>query len=176
MTNDSKHTGARRAMDKAEDVIGAAVGKVAASVSGGSTSGFVRNAVLGDLYEIEAAELALSRGTQPIRNIAQEMLSEHRQNSQRLISTAKRVESETEVPSDLDERRRGMIDNLRTAPDDEFEKVFVQQQKAAHEEALDLYRTYAEEGESEPLREFAGQTLPVLKRHLKHVHGLTAGR
>lgn len=170
------HTGARRALDNAEDAVGAAVGAASAAMSGNSTSGFVKNAMLGDLYEIQAAELALSRAAPRLQSLAREMLSDHRQNSQRLISTVKSAKTDIDIPADLDERRRGLIDNLRTAPPEEFEDSFIRQQQAVHEEAVQLYRNYCENGESEALRSFAGTALPVLERHLEHVQGLSAGR
>lgn len=171
-----RHTGARHAIDKAEDAVGDVVGKASAALSGGSTSGFVKNAILSDLYEIEAAELALSRGTPATQDLAREILSDHRQNSQKLVSTVKNARADVDIPGELDERRRGMIDNLRAAPSEEFETVFIQQQTSAHEEAVQLYRNYAENGEVEPLRSFAGTALPVLQRHLDHVQGLSSGR
>ena len=63
--NDRTHSGSRRSIDKAEDATAAAVGQVSARLKGGETYHFATNALLGDIYKIEAARLALKRSRSP---------------------------------------------------------------------------------------------------------------
>ena len=79
-------------------------------------------------------------------------------------------------PAAMDERRQGLIDNLRAASGTDFDRTFVTQQIAAHEEALTLHRGYAENGDNPALKTFAGKTVPKLEEHLKGAQALqTAG-
>jgi putative membrane protein len=69
------------------------------------------------------------------------------------------------MPSAMDERRQGLIDNLKQASAQDFDKVFINQQVAAHEEALTLHRTYAENGDNAALKAFAAKTAPIIQAH-----------
>lgn len=167
------HEGASRMVDKAQDAVGAAVGKTSASIGGGTTKGFVKNAALSDMYEIEAAELAIRRtASPPIVKLAEQMIDDHGKASAELKRTVAALDDVDAPPARLDERRQGMIDNLEAAPDEEFDKSYLDQQYAAHDEAVTLFRNYSEHGDEPKLKAFASETLPVLERHLSHVQEL----
>jgi putative membrane protein len=51
------------------------------------------------------------------------------------------------APAGLDERRKGLIDNLNAAAPADFDKVYITQQEAAHNEALTLMQGYADHGD-----------------------------
>jgi len=57
---------------------------------------------------------------------------------------------------------------------EEFDKAYIDAQAQAHDEAVALFEGYSTEGKEGPLKAFATATLPVLKSHQEHVHGLTA--
>lgn len=167
---DRKHTGAERAIDKLQDATAGAVGKTAAAAGAGSTKAFVENAARGDRYEILASELALDRARSPeVRKIAEEIIHDHRQASQELQAAVQAAAPDLTPPSDLDNRRQGMLDNLKAAPDEDFDKTYVDQQLAAHEEAVTLFNGYRDRGDDGPLKAFAAKTAPVLERHRAHV-------
>lgn len=174
MANENEtHTGAGRAVDKAQDAVGAAVGKASASLGGGSTGAFVKNAALGDMYEIQAAEVALRRAKDPkVRTLAEEMIADHRKASANLKSEVQSLDDVAGPPGELDARRKGMIENLEKAPDAEFDASYLEQQSAAHDEATTLFRNYADNGDNPKLKAFAQETLPVLERHFEHVRQL----
>lgn len=169
-----KHGKVEGTIDTVQDMAGAAVGKATAAMGGGSSEQFVENAALGDMFEIRAGEIALRRAAgQPVRELAEEMIKDHRQSQSELQYAMQRSTlSDLPSPDSLDARRQGFIDNLDAAPDSEFDKTYVRQQLAAHEEAVTLFRNYKENGDNTELRHFAGETLPVLERHLQHVRQL----
>lgn len=174
MTEENEtHEGASRMADKAQDAVGAAVGKASASVGGGTTKGFVKNAALSDMYEIRAAEIAKRRSRTPsITRLAEQMIDDHTKASADLKSILASLDGLDAPPAQLDERRQGLVDNLDAAPEDEFDKSYLEQQHAAHDEAITLFRNYAENGDKAELKTFASQTLPVLERHMQHVQDL----
>ncbi|MDB5621992.1 MAG: outer membrane protein, partial [Devosia sp.] len=47
-------------------------------------------------------------------------------------------------------------------------------QAAAHMEAVDLFRTFADEGDNEAVQAFAAETLPTLDMHKQHIKELVA--
>ena len=63
------------------------------------------------------------------------------------------------------------LDALRDAGDN-FDQVYLEQQAAAHEKALNMLRNYAESGDTPALQQFASQTAGVVEGHLEEVRQL----
>jgi putative membrane protein len=165
--------GMKHALNKAADMVGGMVGMASASTAGAHDSAaFVMNAGISDLYEIEAANLAMRRAqSESVRNFA-EMMVEHHTTAMHQMQSAL-MSSEVTGPSpelkpirELDNRREGMIRHLQEAPEDGFDKTYLDQQRAAHQEAATLHRGYAENGDNPQLRSLAVGGLPMIERHL----------
>jgi putative membrane protein len=156
-----------RMMDSAGGMIGAA--KAAAITTAGA---FVENAAIGDRYEIESARLALQRSQSPlIRAAAERMIIDHTANTHHLMAALEMNEARgvAEPPAALDKRRQTMIEHLRDAPDEGFDRTYASQQVMAHEETVALMRSYASGGDNPQLRSVAQSALPVVERHLEHM-------
>lgn len=138
---------------------------------------FIEQAAIADLYEREAARLALERSrSEAIRMIALKMLDDHMTSTHQLKSTLRSMKAAPTPPKDLDKRRQTMIDNLDEADDDEFDQRYLEQQCTAHEEAVALFESFATRGENDPgLTMFAAGTLPSLRRHLYMVMEMQQG-
>jgi putative membrane protein len=78
-------------------------------------------------------------------------------------------------PAGLDQRRQGLLDNLKSAPAADFDKTYIDQQVAAHQEALTLHQGYADNGDDAGLKAFAGKTAPKVQTHLDRAKSLQAG-
>jgi putative membrane protein len=172
--NDNNGGGLKGAVDKAQDMIGGVVGMASAATAGSHDSeAFVANAGIGDLYEIEAGEMAMLRSrSDGVRDFAQMMVEHHTTSMHQMQSALASSEVRSDLPSlqapmDLDERRRGMIDNLRDAPDDAFDGRYMDQQRSAHQETATLLKGYLEHGDNPQLRSVARGALPMVERHLK---------
>lgn len=163
-----------RALDKALDSAGGMIGRAQAATTH-EAGEFVERAAIGEVYEIESSRIALDRTRNPkVRETAQAMIDDHTDNSARLETAAyqsPRVEA-SHVPRGLDRRREAMLDHLRTAPEDEFDRTYLGQQVMAHEEAARLMHNYRHEGDCPVLRRFAAETSPVIEGHLDHVRRL----
>jgi putative membrane protein len=160
------------AVDKAQDATGAAVGAASANTLGPhDTAAFVSNASQSDIYEIEAAKTAQARTKNPdIKAFAKMMVTDHTATSKALAPLA---QAAGQTPADkLDQRRQGFIDNLKTASDADFDKVYVDQQVAAHKEALDLMTGYAKDGSDAGLKDAAAKTAPKVQAHLDKITGI----
>jgi putative membrane protein len=157
------------AVDKAQDATGAAVGAVSANTIGAHDTGaFVSNASQSDMYEIEAAKTAQARTKNPeIKAFAKMMATDHAATSKKMAPLAAAA---GKTPADkLDQRRQGFVDNLKTASDADFDKVYVDQQVAAHKEALDLMTGYAKDGADAGLKDAAAKTAPKVQMHLDKI-------
>lgn len=161
--NERRNNGADT-VDRVKDAIGGAVGLASAAVGGHSEAMFVKNARIADLYEIRAAEIALSRTRSPeLRRYAETMVDDHRNSIHQLEKAL--VGKDVEVPAELDTRRQSMIEHLVDASDEAFDETYVKQQHAAHSEAMTLFEGYAKSGAGTPLGAYAAGAIPVLKQH-----------
>jgi putative membrane protein len=80
-----------------------------------------------------------------------------------------------QTPADkLDQRRQGFIDNLKSASDAAFDKTYIDQQVAAHEEALTLLQGYAKDGSDAGLKAAAAKIVPTVQMHLDKAKSIQA--
>jgi len=150
-----------------QDAASGAVGAASAATLGRTTEGFVTNAAISDMFEIQSSRLAMEKSQNAeLKRMAQQIIADHERTSGELKTAAGSAQGVT-VPTAMDERRQGMIDNLRQAPAEQFDRVYLAQQTAAHNEAVTLYRTYGENGDNQQLKAFATKTLPALQNHLQ---------
>jgi putative membrane protein len=159
------------AVDKMIDTVGGAAGAAKAATAT-SAKTFVENAAIGDRYEIESSRLALERSRSPeVRLAAQQMIADHMANTHHLMAALEMNETIglPQPPQALDSRRRTMIDHLRDASEDAFDKTYASQQVMAHEETVALMRSFANGGDNSQLRSLAQSALPVVERHLQHM-------
>lgn len=160
------------AVNSAQDAAGAAVGAAAAATTGQmTTEEFVTNAAISDMYEIQAGQIAQKKGQSAgVKDFGKMMVADHTaltNEMKPLVAAAGQT-----PPAGLDERRKGMIDNLNAAPAAEFDRTYLAQQEAAHNEALTLMQGYAENGGDAGLKAAAAKAAPKVQQHLDRVRQL----
>ena len=162
------------AASKAMDTVGGLAGQAEAATTSKAPT-FVENVAISDMYEIEAGRIALDRSSSPpIREVAQKMIDDHTQSTSKLKKavTESQMVDGTAMPTRLDTRREKMIKHLRDAPDDGFNKSYVDQQTLAHKEAVTLMHHYRDEGDCPVLRGFAREVAPIIESHLERMKSL----
>jgi putative membrane protein len=161
-------------VNQAQDATGAAVGATSAATMGSHDTGaFVDNAVQGNMYEIDAAKIAQDKSKNAdVKAFAKMMITDHTaiQNEMKpLIAKAGKT-----PPTELDQRRKGFLDNLRAAAPADFDKTYIDQQVAAHKETLTLLNGYAENGDDAGLKAAAAKTAPKVQQHLDKAQAIQA--
>ena len=162
-------------VNAAQDAASAAVG--AASATGAaatnSTDAFVTGLVTSGMYEIEAGKIAEKKAKDPaVKTFAKMMVADHTALSKEADPAIKA--SGKPVPTELDERRKGLIDNLNAASPADFDAAYLSQQEAAHDEALTLLKGYADGGDDAGLKAVATGAIPKVQAHLEKVKALKA--
>jgi putative membrane protein len=162
------------ATNAAQDAVGAAVGQTSAATLGShDTGGFVSNASQSDMYEIQAGQIAATRAkSADVKAFGKSMVTQHTAmaNEMKPLITAA-----GQTPADkLDERRQGFIDNLKSASDADFDKTYIDQQVAAHGEALTLMQGYADGGGDAGLKAGAAKAVPKVQMHLDKAKSIQA--
>jgi putative membrane protein len=149
-----------------KDAAGVTIGAASAELTT-TSQGFVTAAVIGNLYEVEAAKIAAERShDSKLQAFAAEMITAHTDALNTLKSILPGSGTEVTVPNHLDDRRQGMIDELRAAKSADFDGRYISQQVDAHREMLILMNVYAKNGDVTALKKFASDTAPVVQKHL----------
>lgn len=168
--------GASPAVDKAQDMAAAPVGQVSAATLGANTpSAYVPNAAMGDMYEIMASDIALERSQNAaLKRLATMIKSDHTDASNKFKAILGGMTPPMTPPAALDERRQGLIDNLRSAGAADFDRVYLDQQIAAHNEALTLHRGFSDNENAPVLAAHARSVVPKIEGHLRIAEQLKA--
>lgn len=149
----------------AENATAGAVGAVSAATTT-TAGGFVTAAATSDMYEIQAAKLAQQTSTNPaVKKFAARMIKDHTASSDKLKALLAKGGINATLPTDLDERRKGMLDNLAKAKPADFDKMYADQQMAAHDEAVTLLKGFVDHGDNADLKAFATSILPTVQEH-----------
>ena len=164
------------AVDKAQDAVSAPVDQTSAATMGANmVSAYVPNAAMGDMYEIQAADIALERaGRADVKALAQMIKTDHTAASAALKTAAATAAPDVALPGELDQRRKGLLDNLRSAGVADFDKVYIDQQVAAHQEAVTLHRGFADNTDAPALAAHARTVLPKIEAHLQKAQEIQA--
>lgn len=134
-------------------------------------NGFASAVAAGDLYEIESATLAKSKaGSAEVKELAGHIETDHKTSTAEL-KTAASSAGVTVTPV-LDAEKQGMLDQLKAASGAEFDRLFVEQQKTAHQKALALLQGYASGGDNPALKAFASKGATVVQGHIEHINGM----
>ena len=177
-TTDSTKSAVADKTAVAQDSAAAVVGPLSAATAGSlSAAAFVDNAAQSDMYEIEAAKLAEQRSTSPaIKTFAAMVISAHTKSSAELKQiVASGGAGDAKLPTALDNRRQGLIDNLKSASADDFDPRYVDQQQASHREAEILMKGYSTAGSNAQLKTFAAKMAPIVTSHTKMAENLDRG-
>lgn len=138
-----------------------------------TTTLYVDQAAVGDLYEIEASNIALKRSKNPkVREFAQMMIDHHSKTLSDLQKFVADNPVNRAVPQNVDPRRRAMLTNLEKAGDTEFDEQYLGQQAHAHDEAYNLHRSFANGGDYPELGVIAGQVAELVQQHQKTLASL----
>lgn len=169
--------GQTEAANTVQDAAAAPVGQMSAAILGANTvGGYVPAAAMADMYEIQAAAIAQERSTNAeVKELAGMITRDHTDSSNKLKSMAPTAAPDVTLPTELDERRQGMLDNLRSAPAADFDRVYLQQQVAAHQEALTLHRGFSDNADAPQLAGLAREVVPKIEMHLQHAQRLMDG-
>jgi putative membrane protein len=150
-----------------------AVKNAAASMSIGtpSASEFVAKAAQANMLEIDSSKLAAERSKNPdIKKFAQQMVKDHTKLGDELKATAQKAGFTEPTAPDSDMQRK--LDDLKNASALDFDKKYVDLQGKAHDDAVNLFKTYAEKGDNTELKAVAAKALPQLQKHADEVKTL----
>lgn len=164
---DNAQQNANEAVNATQDMTSGVVGQTSAATMGANTvEGFVTNLAVGNMYELQAAEVAQSKSSNAqVKELASMITRDHTSAGDKLKSTAPTAAPNVAIPMQLDERRQGLIDNLNAASADDFDKVYLEQQVAAHNETLTLLNGFSDNTDAPALASLARELVQPVTMH-----------
>ncbi len=104
---------------------------------------FVHSAAISGAFEIRSSELALNKAeSAEVKDFAQMMVRDHGKANRELMTLAK--EMGAELPKALDNKHSQAIQKLGGLSGPAFDRMYIQAQLDAHNEAVALFRNYGE--------------------------------
>lgn len=127
---------------------------------------FVNAAAQANLAEIRTAEMAVERAkSADVKAFAQAIIDEHKASGEALKAAASAA-ALAPPPETLDDFHMRRINDLNeTDGDEDFDADFMALQVDAHNDAIDLFKDYAQDGDIAQVQSFAATTLPKLEEH-----------
>ncbi len=139
---------------------------VAAVAQAPAAPTYVMNAGAGDQYEIQSSRLLLtSTKNAKLRSFASMMVTDHTKSTADVKAAAMRAGLHP-APPKLDAMGTKNVAALRAATGTARDRLYVEQQKSAHQRALTLHQTYAQSGTAAPLKTVAASIAPVVQTHI----------
>jgi putative membrane protein len=140
------------------------------------TSNYVEKAAIGDMFEIQSSQLALKQAQNPdIKTFAQRMITDHTTSSEALKAGIQSAGLDVKAPDKLDKAHQAKLDNLKKANGKDFDQAYMRDQLAAHKEALQLHKTYADKGDNPVLKKTAANTATIVEHHLAMAQDIAKG-
>ena len=139
------------------------------------TTEFVDKVAVSNKFEIDTSQLALKYGKdEDVKKFAQQMIDDHTKAGEDFKAAVK--DAGIEQPADsLDMSHNATYAKLRVFTTEAgFDASYLSAQLDAHKDAVALFRDYAANGSTPPLKAFAEKTLPTLEHHLMMVEELSA--
>ena len=131
------------------------------------TEDFVAEAATSDMFEIESSKLAIARSDDATKAFAEQMVKDHQKTSQELKALVSGGKVQAKIPQAMTSGQKKMLDKLNSLQGEDFTKQYHSDQEEAHEDAVDLFKRYGDEGDNPDLKAWAAKTRPALEHHLQ---------
>ena len=136
-----------------------------AAATGSADQVYVQNAAASDMFEIETSKLALDKAALPsIKTFAQMMIDEHGKSTTELKAAAGQagIPVPTALPADLQTK----LDALRPLSGAAFDRQYLADQRAGHQDTLAKVNGYLAAAPAGPLKDHAAKVTGVVQKHL----------
>ncbi len=131
------------------------------------TVDFVQEAATSDMFEIASSKLAAERGDDATKAFAQQMITDHQKTTDELKGLVASGKVKAPLPTAMTSSQQSMLAKLNGLQGVDFNKQYHSDQESAHEDAVDLFKRYGDEGENADLKAWAASTRPALEHHLQ---------
>ena len=128
---------------------------------------FLRTASAAGLSEVQEGQMAQSKGDAAVQKIGAQMVADHTKINHQLADLAQT--KGVAVSSSSTNAQAAQAAHLNELGSASFNRIYLRDQKLAHEQAIKLFRTEAQSGTDADLKKFASTNLPTLQEHLQMI-------
>lgn len=155
------------------DLPGAPVGPATGDQLPIVAADFIALAAVSDLFEINASRLVVERAPSgPVKAAAEMLFAAHTLAARIFPTVIEQAGLAMSTTPTLTSELEAMLDQLTAAAPEALERLYVEQQIIAHQNAIAGFTTYATSGDNETLRAYAQMMLPALQSHLAMIQTL----
>jgi len=127
---------------------------------------FVKKAAAGGLAEVELGQLAVKNGSsEEVKQFGQRMINDHSKANDELKQIAS--QEHVKLPSEPDQQDRATKERLEKLSGAEFDQAYMSQMVNDHKKDVAEFERVSRSARNPAVKDFAQQTLPVLRGHLK---------
>lgn len=135
------------------------------SAMAGGTTGFAAEAARGSMLEVRLADLALRKSNDAdVKAFANRMKTDHTAANDKLKSI---VGANEQLPTTLSAEQQQQVSSLESKSGKDFDKAYADLMVQDHQKDVSEFENAQNSAPTQDLRQFASQTLPTLKEHLK---------
>ncbi len=132
---------------------------------------FIDMAAQTDMTEAHFGQMAENQASaQGVKDYAQMLVTDHTNDYQQLSMTANKAGGT--VPKGLDAAHEKMVVPFHSLKGSAFDRRFIHEMVAGHEQAIAAYKREANDGQNADLKAYANQALPTLEKHLQNARDL----
>jgi putative membrane protein len=143
-----------------------------------TSQSFIEEASTANEFEIQSSKAALQLSQNAeVKKFAQEMIDDHTAagNDMKAAITQAKADIIVREPAEgLDATHQQILDDLKNAPSDQFDRKYIDAQVDAHNQAVSLFSDYSQNGDNKALKDFSAKTLPTLQKHKEHIDSLAS--
>jgi len=131
---------------------------------------FIMQATNGGMAEIELSRIAAQNGARAdVKAFAQRLVEDHGKAGKELEAISAKLGAAPPKPTAA---QQGDMKRFAELKGEKLDQAYVERMVRDHKGTIALFEKHAKSGDSPELKQFASQTLPVLKEHLKMVLAL----
>ncbi|MFC7536661.1 DUF4142 domain-containing protein [Sphingomonas sp. GCM10030256] len=149
------------------------VANMADNVVGATSAGaeaYVTAAAASDMFEIETSKLAQQKGQSgAVKSYAKMMIDEHTKSSTELKAAVQGISPAPAIPTVLPADKQTKVDALKTLSGAAFDRQYLADQQAGHQETLAKVNSFLASAQSGPLKDHASKTTGVVQKHLNEL-------
>jgi putative membrane protein len=132
---------------------------------------FMKEAAQGGMAEVELGKLAVQNASSDeVKKFGQRMVDDHSKANDKLkeLASAKGVT----LPQAPNARQKATKDQLSKLSGDQFDKAYMKDMLKDHKQDIAAFQSESNTGHDADVKNFATQTLPTLRDHLKDAQGI----
>jgi putative membrane protein len=137
----------------------------------GADSRFAKAAAQGGITEVTLGKLASEKASDPaVKAFGQQMVDDHGAANEKLKAIGQ--QESMDLPGDMDIQQKAMYAKLKGLSGSAFDKAYVSGMVKDHEGDVRDFSREASAGSDPKIKQFAADTLPVIKGHLDKIKGI----